>query len=116
MATQLAHSETWIPLVNQPNPCLGLSNPLLLTDGTVIAHEACGPQWWRLTPDPYGSYINGTWKQIASLPSGYAPYFGSAVLPDGRVIMMGGEYNATNGNCYPVWTNLGAIYDPYKNS
>jgi hypothetical protein len=30
------------------------------------------------------------------------------VLPDGRVIIEGGEYN----NLTPVWTNLGAIYDP----
>ncbi|MFZ1053710.1 MAG: kelch repeat-containing protein, partial [Candidatus Sulfotelmatobacter sp.] len=115
--TYPASSQQWLPLVNQPNPNLGLGNPLLLTDGTVIAHEACGPTWWRLTPDFYGSYINGTWKQIASLPSGYAPlYFGSAVLPDGRVMMMGGEYNSsTPGNCQSVWTNLGAIYDPTTN-
>ena len=115
--TYPASSQQWLPLVNQPNPNLGLGNPLLLTDGTVIAHEACGPTWWRLTPDFYGSYINGTWKQIASLPSGYAPlYFGSAVLPDGRVMMMGGEYNSsTPGNCQAVWTNLGAIYDPTTN-
>ena len=72
-----AISQKWIPLVNQPNPILGLSNPLLLTDGTVIAHEACGSTWWRLRPDPSGSYVNGTWKRIASLPAGYAPlYFG----------------------------------------
>lgn len=115
-AAPLARSQAWIPLVNQPNPNLGLSNPLLLTDGTVIAHEACGPQWWKLTPDQYGSYIYGTWKQIASLPGGYGPlYFGSAVLPDGRVMMMGGEYNLSKGNCNAVWTNLGAIYDPLKN-
>ena len=115
-ASQVARSQTWIPLVNQPNPNLGLGNPLLLTDGTVIAHEACGRTWWRLTPDQYGSYINGTWKRIASLPAGYAPlYFGSAVLPDGRVMMAGGEYNAAGGRCRPVWTNLGAIYDPKTN-
>jgi hypothetical protein len=115
-ATQLARAQAWVPLVNQPNPNLGLGNPLLLTDGTVILHEACGPTWWRLTPDQFGSYINGTWKRIASLPSGYAPlYFGSAVLPDGRVMMAGGEYNATGGNCNPVWTTLGAIYDPKSN-
>ena len=115
-ATHPAISQAWIPLVNQPNPNLGLSNPLLLTDGTVIAHQACGPQWWRLTPDQYGSYINGTWKRIASLPAGYGPlYFGSAVLPDGRVIMMGGEDNGTPDNCQSVWTNLGAIYDPTTN-
>jgi len=30
------------------------------------------------------------------------------VLPDGRVIIEGGEYNALT----PTWTNQGAIYDP----
>jgi hypothetical protein len=34
------------------------------------------------------------------------------VLPDGRVIIMGGEYN---GSSKEVWTNLGAIYDPVAN-
>jgi len=117
LLTQLTFAQNWIPLVNQPNANLGLGNPLLLTDGTVILHQACGPQWWRLTPDAFGSYINGTWKRIASLPTGYAPlYFGSAVLPDGRVMMAGGEYNATNGNCQGVWTNQGAIYDPKTNT
>ncbi|HEV2398935.1 MAG TPA: hypothetical protein VGS27_18465 [Candidatus Sulfotelmatobacter sp.] len=111
-ASQLTPAQNWVPLVNQPNASLGLGNPLLLTDGTVILHEACGRQWWRLTPDAYGSYVNGTWKQTASLPPGYAPlYFGSAVLADGRVMMAGGEYNATNNNCQPVWTNQAAIYD-----
>jgi hypothetical protein len=115
--TRVARSQTWAPLNNQPSANLGLGNPLLLTDGTVIAHEACGSTWWRLTPDQFGSYVNGAWKQIASLPSGYAPlYFGSAVLADGRVIMEGGEYNsATPGKCQPVWTNRGAIYDPKTN-
>jgi hypothetical protein len=114
----LAYSQSWIPLVNQPNDALGLGNPLLLTDGTVILHQACGPSWYKLTPDQFGSYVNGTWTRIASLPSGYAPlYFGSAVLPDGRVVMEGGEYNAPTGpnSCQGVWTNLGAIYDPIKN-
>ena len=51
--------------------------------------------------------------EIASLPAGYGPlYFASAVLPDGRVIVEGGEYNF----CVPVWTNKGAIYDPIANS
>jgi len=113
---QASPAQNWIPLANQPNANLGLGNPLLLTDGSVILHQACGPQWWRLIPDAFGSYINGTWKRIASLPSGYAPlYFGSAVLPDGRVMIAGGEYNAMNKNCQSVWTNQGAIYDPKAN-
>jgi Kelch motif len=116
--SHIASSQAWVPLNHQLSPNLGLGNPLLLTDGTVIAHEACGAGWWRLTPDQYGSYINGFWSRIASLPAGYSPlYFGSAVLPDGRVMMMGGEYNAaTPGNCQGVWTNLGAIYDPTTNT
>ncbi len=116
-AAIMAYSQAWVPLVNQPNANLGLSNPLLLTDGTVIMHEACGRAWYKLSPDLSGSYVNGTWKRIASLPPGYAPlYFGSAVLADGRVMMAGGEYNASSvNNCHAVWTNLGAIYDPKLN-
>jgi hypothetical protein len=93
---------------------LNASNPLLMTDGTVIVHVSETPSWWRLTPDINGSYINGTWSQIASLPSGYAPrFFASAVLADGRVIVEGGEYNNPGGL---VWTSLGAIYDPVANT
>jgi len=116
-ATQLSNAQHWVPLNNQPNANLGLGNPLLLTDGTVILHQLCGPQWWRLTPDPFGNYVNGTWTRIANLPSGYAPlYFGSAVLPDGRVMIAGGELNsATPGNCQYVWTNQAAIYNPKTN-
>jgi hypothetical protein len=94
-------------------------NPLLLTDGTVLVHDDCGADWWKLTPDIHGNYANGSWKQGASLPAGYAPiFFGSAVLPDGRVLIEGGEYNSVSGNfrdCNAVWTPLGAIYDPTTN-
>lgn len=108
----------WTPLTNQPTfidtvNCAGAANPLLLTDGTVIVQEGGCQNWWRLTPDNSGSYANGTWTQLASLPAGYSPlYHSSAVLPDGRVIIMGGEYNFFNA----VWTALGAIYDPVANS
>jgi hypothetical protein len=60
------------------------------------------------------AYVAGTWSQIASLPAGYTPrFFSSAVLPDGRVIIEGGEYNT---GCSAVWTNKGAIYDPLANT
>jgi hypothetical protein len=92
-----------------PNYALG--NPLLLTDGTVIIHVGQSQTWYRLSPDINGSYVNGSVSTIAPLPSGYGPlYFASAVLPDGRVIAEGGEYNIScNTN---IWTSLGAIYDP----
>jgi hypothetical protein len=73
---------------------------LLLHDGSVIAQVWSGfygtTAWAKLTPSAKGSYLNGTWSQIASMPSSYAPTsYASAVLPDGRVIIMGGE--AVNG-------------------
>jgi hypothetical protein len=108
-----ALSSPWQLLTNQP-PVLdpvdcGPGNPLLLTDGTVMLQDAGCQDWWKLTPDQFGSYVNGTWTQLASTPAGYSPlYHSSAVLPDGRVIIEGGEYNFLK----PVWTNLGAIYDP----
>jgi hypothetical protein len=84
-----------------------------MTDGTVIVQGGGESDWWKLTPDNKGSYVNGTWKQLASLPSGYVPYaFASAVLADGRLLIEGGEYN----NNQFAFTDLGAIYDPKANT
>ena len=103
----MAQSGTWTPLTNQPS--FGAGTHLLLTDGTVLCQDAGQNDWWKLTPDQNGSYINGTWTQAANLPSGYGPlYFASAVLADGKVIVIGGEYNFDVGD----WINLGALYDP----
>ena len=93
---------------------------LLESDGTVLVHNEPDNnttggtnQWWKLTPDANGSYVDGTWSQIASMPADYAPlYFASAILPDGRMIVEGGEYNGENA----VWSDQGAIYDPVTNS
>jgi hypothetical protein len=43
---------------------------LLLTDGTVMVHNAASGSndgWLKLTPDANGSYINGTWSTLASM-------------------------------------------------
>jgi hypothetical protein len=117
-AATAAAGSPWTPLANQPTFLAdGAANPVLLTDGSVLVQDAGFPDWWKLTPDKSGSYVNGTWTQVASLPSGYSPlYHSSAVLPDGRLIIEGGEYicDPATGNCDAVWTNLGAIYDPVK--
>src|SRR6266851_6770438 len=116
MLVALAGAQTWTPLTHQPG--FGATTALLLTDGTVMVQAAVSGygtgQWWKLTPSNTGSYINGTWSQLASMPSGYAPtYYASAVLADGRVIVEGGEDN--NGTLQAE-TALGAIYDPGSNS
>jgi hypothetical protein len=106
-------SGTWTKLTNAPATSAGFGFMQLLTDGTVIISEVLAGTWWKLTPDITGSYLHGTWTQIAPMPSGYAPlYFGSGVLPDGRVMIEGGEYNQGPA----VWTTLGAVYDPVANS
>ena len=106
-------TTAWSNLTNSLGYNLG--NPLLLTDGTVMVHRTDTREWYKLTPDNTGSYVNGTWTPTALMPVGYGPKFhASAVLPDGRVIVEGGEYNLANNN--PVWTNLGAIYDPVADS
>jgi hypothetical protein len=101
----------WSNLANVPlGGPYNFGNPLLLTDGTVILHRTDTRDWYKLTPSNTGSYIDGTWTQIASMQSGYGPkFFASAVLPDGRVIVEGGEYNLGGG---ADWGTQGAIYDP----
>ncbi|HUI84873.1 MAG TPA: hypothetical protein VL240_11650 [Candidatus Binatia bacterium] len=87
--------------------------PFLLTDGTVLVQGWGGQDWWKLTPDINGSYVNGTWTQVASLAANYDPYaFASATLADGRVLIEGGEYNFGEFS----FTNLGAVYDPVANT
>ena len=111
----LAGAQKWQPLKHPVNFQAG--SLALLTDGTVLIHEEQDPNpqnWFKLTPDNTGSYVNGTVKPIAKTSAAYGPlFFGSVVLPDGRYIVEGGEYNNNcSGGC---WTNLGAIYDPVKN-
>ncbi|MBV8762680.1 MAG: hypothetical protein JO257_35670 [Deltaproteobacteria bacterium] len=103
--------KTWRPVTTAP---FAAAAPLLLTDGTVMIQNQSASDWWQLTPNEMGDYAAGTWKQLASMPNGYAPlYTASAVLPDGRVIVQGGEYD---GNGPGVWTTKGALYDPIANS
>jgi len=108
-------AQSWQPLTHQPTFTAGQA--LLLTDGTVLVHHEDPndgfSDWYKLTPDINGSYVNGTWSQVASLASNYGPlFFASAVLADGKVIVEGGEQNFAQY----VWTTMGAIYDPIANT
>jgi hypothetical protein len=105
-----AQTGTWAALKNQspdPNDC----TMLLLTDGTVIINSSngtgYGTVWDKLTPDSTGSYLNGTWTQIAQM--NYDRFsFPSQVLPSGKVWVSGGEYGAGGG--------YGEVYDPVANT
>lgn len=106
-APGLACAQSVAQLKN-PAPA-GALVELQLTDGTVMVQSQNENTWYKLTPDKSGSYVDGTWTQLASLPTGYQPlYFASAVLADGRVVIAGGEYNFDSF----AFSNKGAVYDP----
>ncbi len=101
---------TWTPVASlAPNPNMG--GMLLLSDGTAICHSSGGGGEGRiydkLTPDPTGNYINGTWSSIAPMINDRL-FYSSQVLKDGRVYVAGGEYGAG--------LNLGEVYNPLTNT
>jgi hypothetical protein len=105
-------SGTWQRTATNPPGAVGV--PILLTDGTILCHSPLSRNWYKLTPTADGNYQNGTWSTMASMQTGYGPlYYASSVLADGRVVVIGGEYNLDQGG---VWTNKGAIYNPVTDS
>ncbi|MDB5692128.1 MAG: hypothetical protein JWO81_1191 [Alphaproteobacteria bacterium] len=112
-------------LANQPP--VGVYLAMLLTDGTVMAQAnptgapgMSAGDFYRLTPDASGDYAAGTWSRLAAPPAGYAPYASAeAVLADGRVLFVGGEYNQDDYRL-PFGphglTNMSAVFDPVANS
>jgi hypothetical protein len=113
VVSSAALAQTMTTLKHQPPD--GIVYTFQSTDGTVIAQGNSCSDFWKLTPDNTGSYVNGTWTQLASLPSGYAPdATASAVLADGRLLIEGGEYSGCGADF--TLTNQGAIYDPVANT
>ena len=104
---------TWTPLTNVPSG-EGTGTMLLLSNGTVMAQAPDTTDvWYQLTPDASGSYINGTISQLASMNLQRKDYT-SDVLPNGNVIVVGGEESGPSGA--KNFTNTGEIYNPQANT
>ncbi len=99
---------TWTALAN--SPAGGLSTMELLSDGTVLA--VSGGNYYKLTPDATGSYVNGTWSQLASQIL-QRDADATNVLRDGTVLVLGGEYTGPNNTADD--TPTGEIYNPVTN-
>ncbi len=92
---------------------------MLLTDGRVMIQDnggtagECGPDWKLLTPAANGDYGTGTWTTTASMATPRL-YFGSEVMQNGKVWVLGGEYSgpscSSSGATEIIAT--GEIYDP----
>jgi hypothetical protein len=104
------HMAGWTPLINQPD--FSANHMMLLTDGTVLVQALATENWYKLSPDAFGSYVNGSWSTLAQGPNG-PTYYASAVLRDGRVFMAGGEDNFGSTQ---VDINACEIYDPVANT
>ena len=109
--TPSAHAVgAWVPLVNQAPAYVEMM--ILVPVGNVFANHDDNnytyADWFRLSPDVHGSYVNGTWSTNvpAMHDSRYA--FASDVLQDGRVLVAGGEYGSG-------WSTA-EIYDPVANT
>ena len=108
-------AQTWVPAT--PFEGSGAGTAILRTDGSVLVQELSAPasqggtatgNWYILDPDENGFYSTGTWHFLVPPPFAYAPlYFASAVLPDGRIMMEGGEFDFSAR----AETNQGAILD-----
>jgi hypothetical protein len=97
---------------------------ILLPDGSVMVNgetsngtkqnplSAASSNWYKLTPVG-GSYDQGTWTQLASMATPRR-FFGSVVLPNGKVLVVGGEYYNTSRT--PTDINSAELYDPVANS
>jgi len=128
----VASAQQWVPAPTPTADQGGAFKPgstaLQLTDGTIMVQEFTSSTWWKLTPDEHAHYNTGTWSKLASSVA-YSPLdqitivpyaarlFSSAVLPDGRVIIEGGEYtyNPDGTSQGATRTNMGAIYNPVTN-
>ncbi len=83
---------------------------LLLTDASLIVHDAYSKNWYRLSPNDQGNYQNGTWMGPFPMIN-TRQFFASGILRDGRMFVIGGEYSDA-GNATP----LGELFDPRTNT
>lgn len=99
-----------------------VSNMMLLSDGTVMAHGAGqSAAWYQLTPGQPGnvqgvdqSYIKGSWGALPS-ESVARQFFPSAVLPNGNVFVLGGEFASDITPPNQV-SGSAEIYNPITNA
>jgi hypothetical protein len=96
---------TWTPLANSAPGAVNLM--LLLSDGTVMAQNGGGTDWYQLTPDSHGSYVKGTWTTLAPMHDTRL-WYSSDVLRDGRVFVAGAEYGTGKSTA--------EVYDPLRNA
>jgi len=86
---------------------------LLLPNGDVMvqgANDAPVNSWYELKPNASGNYAKGTWTQLANMSHGRL-FFGSVVMPNDQVFVIGGEYSTGSS-----LDNTAEVYDIASNT
>jgi hypothetical protein len=79
---------------------------MLMTDGRVLGLASDGSAYSLAPSRSTGGYETSAWTTLAPMHDSRL-YFGSNVLPDGRVVVVGGELGSGGGK--------GEVYDPIAN-
>jgi hypothetical protein len=95
----------------------GFGTMLLLPNGNLMMQDngtnGDTNAWYQLAPDSLGSYLDGSISSLANMNTQRDDY-GSVVLPNGNVMVYGGEYSGPDDTENDV--NSGEIYNPATNS
>jgi Abnormal spindle-like microcephaly-assoc'd, ASPM-SPD-2-Hydin/Kelch motif len=93
-------------------PSFSPDTMLLMTDGSILIHDAYEANWYRLAPDSKGRYDTAgvSWSGPFAMAN-TRQFFGSGIVKDGRVYAVGGEYSSAGND-----TPLGEIFDPLTNT
>jgi hypothetical protein len=104
----IVSAGTWVANTNAPG-LVGVA--LVLSDASILAQRGPGyNNWFRLSPDSQGHYANGSWTANSGLNmADIRQFFASDVLPNGKVLVVGGEYGA------PGSGQKAELYDPGAN-
>lgn len=112
---------TWTGVINAPFGVSQISDIMLLSDGSVMAQSDASyvtmvdgtnltvfvaTNWFQLSPDKYGTYASGGWKQVAPMHYSRNAY-GLEILRDGRFLVVGDENDGSGSTA--------EVYDPVAN-
>jgi hypothetical protein len=108
LETRVLPAGTWTAFTN-PGNTGGLGTMMLLSNGSILAQGAgVSSDWFELTPGPSGNYASsGSWSFLGPMNTP-RQFFASNVLPDGRVLVLGGEFSGSAGK--ENFTNTGEIF------
>ncbi len=114
MVVSITVTPRWVTTTNPVPNEDGSGLTLLLTNGDLLVKGGGDNDtnaWYIVKPDSQGNYADGTWTATGNMNVARL-FFGSSVLLNGDVFVVGGEYSSDNGGGF---SNSAEIYNPNTN-